>query len=67
MELREEVDAADTPEQLQSILKGVEAEERRCVGDLAAAFAAGDLEHAYEITTVMRYVLRVKEAVIEKM
>lgn len=67
MELREEVDAAQTPEELRPILEGVEAEERRCVGDLSAAFAAGELERAFEISTVLRYVLRVKEAVIEKL
>lgn len=35
--------------------------------ELAQAFAAGDLSHAAELTTQLRYVCRIKEAILDKM
>ena len=35
--------------------------------ELSAAFAAGDLPRAAELTTQLRYICRIKEAIMEKM
>ena len=35
--------------------------------ELAQAFGAGDLGHAAELTTQLRYVCRIKEAILDKM
>lgn len=35
--------------------------------ELAQAFAAGDLSHAAELTTQLRYICRIKEAILDKM
>ena len=67
MALREEVDEAESPEQLQYILENVKKEEDQCIAELAVFFAAGNLEKAAETTTLLRYITRIKEAIIEKM
>lgn len=38
-----------------------------CLQELVQAFAAGDLSHAAELTTQLRYVCRIKEAILDKM
>lgn len=39
----------------------------RPVQDLKAAFAGGDLHHAAELTTQLRYICRIREAIVDKM
>jgi hypothetical protein len=39
----------------------------RALQELSAAFAAGDLQHAAELTTQLRYICRIREAIVEKM
>jgi molecular chaperone HscB len=67
MEAREEVDAAETQEELKKILEKVNAQEQERVKELAEAFAKGDLESAGKGTVFLRYLMRIKEAIIEKM
>ncbi|KAL4521084.1 hypothetical protein Ndes2437A_g05027 [Nannochloris sp. 'desiccata'] len=67
MEAREEVDAAETHEELKKILKKVEAQEWEKIEELAEAFSKGDLHKAGEGTVFLRYLMRIKEAIIEKM
>ena len=38
-----------------------------CAQELGAAFAAGDLPHAAELTTQLRYITRIKEAIADKL
>lgn len=38
-----------------------------CLKELVAAFRAGDMQHAAELTTQLRYICRIKEAIVEKM
>jgi len=35
--------------------------------ELSKAFAAGDLHHAAELTTHLRYICRIKEAIVDKL
>lgn len=35
--------------------------------ELAAAFGGGDMDRAAELTTQLRYICRIKEAIIDKM
>ena len=67
MEAREEVEAAETPEELQKILEKINAQELERVEELAAAFLKGDLDTAGKGTVFLRYLVRIKEAIIEKM
>lgn len=67
MELRESVDNAETSEELQKILDNVKEMEDACIAEIAEAFDQGKLERAFEMTTVLRYATRIKEAIIEKM
>jgi molecular chaperone HscB len=67
MEAREEVDEAETQEELKKILEKVEAQERERVHELAEAFSKGDLDSAAKGTVFLRYLTRIKEAIIEKM
>ena len=38
-----------------------------CPQELGAAFGAGDLPHAAELTTQLRYITRIKEAIADKL
>ena len=67
MEAREEVDAAETTEELAVIIEKVKQQEALCVEELSEAFAAEQIDKAAESTTVLRYLVRIKEAAIEKM
>jgi len=67
MEAREEVDAAETQDELKKILKKVEAQESQRVEELAEAFSKGELDKAGKGTVFLRYLVRIKEAIVEKM
>ena len=38
-----------------------------CLQELVAAFAADDLQHAAELTTQLRYICRIREAIADKL
>jgi hypothetical protein len=40
---------------------------RQPVQELRAAFAGSDLQHAAELTTQLRYICRIREAIVDKM
>lgn len=67
MEAREEVDAAETQKELKKILEKIEAQESLRVEELAEAFSKGDLDEAGKGTMFLRYLTRIKEAIIEKL
>lgn len=68
MEAREEVEEAGSDRAvLQPLLDRMQGLEAGCVQELAQAFAAGDLSHAAELTTQLRYICRIKEAILDKM
>ncbi|KAI3424842.1 hypothetical protein D9Q98_008228 [Chlorella vulgaris] len=69
MEAREEVEGtpANDTARLQALLDTNQSLEQRCIQELSAAFAAGDLQHAAELTTQLRYICRIREAIVEKM
>jgi molecular chaperone HscB len=67
MEAREEVDAAESVEELKKLLEKIEAQEQERVEELAEAFAKGDMDSAGKGTVFLRYLTRIKEAIIEKM
>jgi len=67
MEAREQVEEEEDPEKLQQLRERVAHQEARCIEDLKAAFASGDLDGAAEASTVLRYLVRIQEAIIEKM
>lgn len=48
-------------------LQANRALEQRCTGELSAAFRAGDLDRAAELTTQLRYLIRIQEAIIDKL
>lgn len=68
MEAREEVEEAGTdPQRLQPLLDRMRAYHDSTVEELAAAFGAGDMDRAAELTTQLRYICRIKEAIIDKL
>ncbi|EFN52990.1 hypothetical protein CHLNCDRAFT_12745, partial [Chlorella variabilis] len=69
MEAREEVEstAPQDKARLQGLLDANRGLEERCLQELVAAFRAGDMQHAAELTTQLRYICRIKEAIVEKM
>eukprot|EP00887_Chlorella_sp_A99_P007239 scaffold2.g7239.t1 len=68
MEAREEVEAAARdPPALARLLDENRALEGRCVGQLARAFREGDLERVAELTTQLRYLTRIQEAIVERL
>jgi hypothetical protein len=40
---------------------------RRAAQELVSAFQQGDLAHAAEVTTQLRYVKRIQEAIVDKL
>jgi hypothetical protein len=41
--------------------------EREPLQDLSAAFQAGDMQQAADLTTQLRYISRIREAIVHKM
>lgn len=67
MEAREDVEGAGDAAQLQGLLEQNTAVKDRCIEELAAAFRAGDLQLAAELTTQLRYICRIREAIVDKL
>ncbi|KAL4437292.1 hypothetical protein ABPG75_004431 [Micractinium tetrahymenae] len=67
MEAREDVEGAADKAQLARLLDQNTALKDKCIQELATAFRAGDLLHAAELTTQLRYICRIREAIVEKL
>lgn len=67
MEAREEVESTEDRERLQQLLQESKAQEERCLQELRVAFQQGQLHHAAEATTQLRYVNRIQEAILDKL
>ncbi|GAB4821397.1 hypothetical protein N2152v2_008443 [Parachlorella kessleri] len=67
MEAREEVEGTTEPARLQQLLDDSRVQEQRCVQELVTAFQQSDFSRAAEVTTHLRYVKRIQEAIIDKL
>jgi len=67
MEFREEVEDASDEEELLQLKERVDAQIADCERVLSDSFRSGDITKATEHTHVLRYLVRMQEAVVERL
>lgn len=66
MDAREQVESSDDKEELLRLKARVEEHMERCMEEIKKAFGSHDVEKAIEAVTVLTYMNRIEEAIVDK-
>lgn len=67
MEVRGDIEEAEDRDALSAMLADANKRIEKIITELKKTFGIGDYDHAAELTTQLRYLVRIKEAIIDKL